>query len=206
MSYSIPSQHQRNLFPVGLLPTALWLIVTIALAIVVMGIAIWMPAFAADPQSKLAQLYMRSLAWGAIGDNAPLSHFPLATSLGYLSAIGLGVMSGISLLITRLNINTQWLANWWRTDHMVLFILLSLAGAALISGVLFNIPFTHGHFLSLNFHPQGMVHQFLMSSLHSRGTLALICLGLYLISLLMTAIMVLGPCLNHRAGQVSHDD
>jgi hypothetical protein len=212
MPYSTTSQYQQhqhnqhNLFPVGLLPMKLWLIVTVALAIVVVGIAVWMPAFATDPHSQLAQLYKRALAWGAIGDNAPLSHFPLATSLGYLSAVSLGVLSGLCLLITRLKINTQWLANWWKTDHTILFILLSLAGAALIFGVFLSIPFTHGHFLSLRFHSQGMMHQMLMSSLHSRWMLALICLGLYIISVLITAIMVLGPCLNHRASQVSHHD
>jgi hypothetical protein len=177
------------LSPLGILPRWSWPLLTVMAGLLVMATAYWVHPFATDPNSNWARLYQRSLAWGTIGDNAPLSHFPLATSLGYLAAVG----------VTRLPLQRQRLARWWRLDHSVLFALFSLLGGALLASMFINLPVLHGHFLSLNMHPTGPLNTLLMQSLQHRPTLMLLCMGLYVLSVLVSSAVVLGPCLHYWA-------
>jgi hypothetical protein len=195
------SQPPVSLSPMGILPRLCWLLFTLTAGLLVVAIALWVHPFAADPHSDWARLYQRSLAWGAIGDNAPLSHFPLATSLGYLSALLLGSSSGLLLLFTRWPIQRHALAAWWRLDHSVLFALFSLLGGALLASMVINLPVVHGHFLSLQMHPTGPINTVLMQSLNSRASLMLLCLGLYVLSVMVSSAVVLGPCLHYSADQ-----
>jgi hypothetical protein len=194
-----PLHRPVLLSPLGILPRWSWPLLTMIAGLLVMAITYWVHPFATDPNSGWARLYQRSLAWGTIGDNAPLSHFPLATSLGYLTAVGLGLLMGLLLLVTRLPLQRQRLARWWRLDHSVLFALFGLLGGVLLASIFVNLPVLHGHFLSLQMHPTGTLNTLLMQSLHNRSTLMLLCMGLYVLSVLVSSAVVLGPCLHYWA-------
>jgi|GEM_PF-4416375 len=192
-----------NLTPFGWLDLKYWLAALAAAVMVLIGLVFSLPAFAADPNSGLAQLYQRSLDWTTLGQNAPLSHFPLATALSYLAALGLGVVLGALLLLTKIELDLRRLVQIWRTDFTVLLAAISLAGVALLASVLIKLPFTDVHFLSLQTHHNGVLHGLLVSSLQSRWSLLAVSLFLLVCTLLVTAVSVLAPCLSNKAAR--HD-
>ena len=192
-----------NLTPLGWLDFKYWLGILALSFLFLIGLVFGLPAFAADPNSSLAQLYQRSLGWATLGQNAPLSHFPLATALSYLAALGLGVVLGALLLLTKIELDLRRLVQIWRTDFTVLLAAISLAGIALLASVLIKLPFTDVHFLSLQTHTDGVLHGLLVSSLQSRWGLLVVSLFLLVCTLLVTAISVLAPCLSSKAAR--HD-
>lgn len=192
-----------NLTPLGWLGLTHWLGVVGLALFLLLGLVFGLPAFATDPQSGLMQLYQRSLNWGVLGHNAPLSHFPLATALSYLAALGLGITLGLLLLITRIELDLRRLVQLWRTDFSVLLAAISLAGLALLASVLVSLPFIDIHFLSLQTHTDGALHRLLLSSLQSRWGLLVVSLLLLGFSLLIVSISVIAPCLSNKAAR--HD-
>ena len=192
-----------NLTPLGWLDFKYWLGILALSFLLLIGLVFGLPAFAADPNSGLAQLYQRSLGWATLGQNAPLSHFPLATALSYLAALGLGIVLGALLLLTKIELDLRRLVQIWRTDFTVLFAAISLAGVALLASVMVKLPFTDVHFLSLQTHHNGVLHGLLVSSLQSRWSLLVVSLFLLVCTLLVTAVSVLAPCLSGKAAR--HD-
>lgn len=192
-----------NLTPFGWLDLKYWLAALAVAVMVLIGLAFSLPAFAADPNGSLVQLYQRSLGWATLGQNAPLSHFPLATALSYLAALGLGVVLGALLLLTKIELDLCRLVQIWRTDFTVLLAAISLAGVALLASVLINLPFTDVHFLSLQTHHNDVLHGLLVSSLQSRWSLLAVSLFLLVCTLLVTTVSVLAPCLSSKAAR--HD-
>jgi len=192
-----------NLTPLGWLDFKYWLGILALSFLFLIGLVFGLPAFAADPNSSLAQLYQRSLGWATLGQNAPLSHFPLATALSYLAALGLGVVLGALLLLTKIELDLRRLVQIWRTDFTVLLAAISLAGVALLASVVLKLPFTDVHFLSLQTHHNGVLHGLLVSSLQSRWGLLAVSLFLLVCTLLVTAVSVLAPCLSSKAAR--HD-
>lgn len=203
--YQQHTQHPLliNLTPFGWLDFKYWLVAVALTLVLLIGLVFGLPAFAAEPDSGLAQLYQRSLGWATLGQNAPLSHFPLATALSYLAALGLGVMLGALLLLTKIELDLRRLVQIWRTDFTVLLAAISLAGVALLASVLIKLPVTDVHFLSLQTHHNGVLHGLLVSSLQSRWSLLAVSLFLLLCTLLVTAVSVLAPCLASKAAR--HD-
>lgn len=192
-----------NLTPFGWLDVKYWLVTVVLAMVLLIGLVFGLPAFAADPNSSLAQLYQRSLGWATLGQNAPLSHFPLATALSYLAALGFGVVLSALLLLTKIELDLRRLVQIWRTDFTVLLAAISLAGVALLASVLIKLPFTDVHFLSLQTHHNGVLHSLLVSSLQSRWGLLVVSLFLLVCTLLVTAVSVLAPCLSSKAAR--HD-
>ena len=192
-----------NLTPLGWLDFKYWLVTLVLVLLLVIGMACGLPAFATHPHGYFAQFYQQSLAWGTLGHNAPLSHFPLATVLSYVLAVCLGVLLAFMLLITRIELDLRRLVQIWRTDFTVLFAAISLAGMALMASIFVTLPFTDIHLLSLQTHTDGVVQTLLMYSLQSRWGLVAVSIALFFFTLLMTVISVLAPCLSAKAAQ--HD-
>ncbi|MFZ3193379.1 MAG: hypothetical protein WA154_09250 [Moraxellaceae bacterium] len=192
-----------NLTPFGWLDFKYWLVAVALTLVLLIGLVFGLPAFAADPNSSLAQLYQRSLGWATLGQNAPLSHFPLATALSYLAALSLGLLLGLLLLMTQIELDLRRLVQIWRADFSVLFAAISLAGIAVLASVLIKLPFADLHFLSLQTHHNGVLHGLLVSSLQSRWGLLAVSLFLLVCTLLVTAVSVLAPCLSNKAAR--HD-
>lgn len=192
-----------NLTPLGWMDFKYWLIAVAVGVLLLIALVFGLPAFASNSQGGLAQFYRHSLAWGTLGENAPLSHFPLATALCYLAATSLGLLLGFLLLLTRIELNLRRLVQLWRTDLTVLFAAISLAGLALLTSVFLTLPFTEIHLLSLQTHTEGVMQTLLMYSLQSRWGLLAVSLLLLLFTLLVTMISVLAPCLSAKAAR--HD-
>lgn len=195
---------QIGLFAV--LPPLFWFLLLLIDVLVVMSVAALSPAFASDPHSSSAEWYQRSLAWGAIGHNAPLSHYPLALSLGYLVAIALGVLQGLLLLLVKSAVSREKLLNTWRTDHVYILAAASFFGVLILLNILLPLPFLSGHVLSLQSHNSGYLHDFIVWTLHSRFGLALFCACLYLFSVIISAVSVYAPLLQRRHQQASRQD
>lgn len=192
-----------NLPPLDWLDLKYWLSALALAVLLLIGLVFGLPAFATDPNGSLAQLYQRSLGWATLGQNAPLSHFPLATALSYLAALSLGLLLGLLLLMTRIELDLRRLVQVWRADFSVLFAAISLAGIAVLASVLVKLPFADLHFLSLQTHTDGVLHGLLVSSLQSRWSLLAVSLFLLVCTLLVTAVSVLAPCLSSKAAR--HD-
>ena len=192
-----------NLTPFGWMDFKYWLIAVAACVLLLIVLVFGLPAFASNSQGGLAQFYRHSLAWATLGQNAPLSHFPLATALCYLAATSLGLLLGFLLLLTRIELNLRRLVQLWRTDLTVLFAAISLAGLALLTSVFLTLPFTEIHLSSLQTHTTGVMQTLLMYSLQSRWGLFVVCLMLFGFSLSIMAISVLAPCLAAKAAR--HD-
>ncbi len=192
-----------RLTPLGWLDFKYWLALLVLVVLLLMGFVFGLPTFAANPNGSLAQLYRHSLDWSTLGHNAPLSHFPLATALSYLAALSLGALLGGLLLVIHIELDLRRLVQIWRTDLTVLFAAISLAGLALLATVLITLPFTDLHFLSLQTHTDGLLHDLLINSLQSRWSLLAVSLLLFGVTLLVTGLSVLAPCLSNKAAR--HD-
>lgn len=192
-----------NLTPLGWLDFKYWLVGLTLSVLLLIGLVFGLPAFATDSQGGLAQLYQRSLAWATLGHNAPLSHFPLATVLSYLAAVGLALLLALLLLLTGIELDLRRLVQVWRTDITVLFAAISLVGLTLLASIFTKLPFANIHLLSLQTHSDGWLYTLLMYSLQSRWGLLGVCLLLFSSTLLIMALSVLAPCLSAKAAR--HD-
>lgn len=192
-----------NLTPFGWISLRGWFVLVILAVLLLIGMVFALPAFSEHPHSNIARLYQHSLDWATLGHNAPLSHFPQATALSYLAALGFGVVLGFLILITRIQLDVRRLIQCWRVDFTVLLAAISLAGVAVLASVLFDLPFTDRHFLSLQSHSEGWLNHLLLFSLQSRFGLLMVSLLLLSCSLCITLLSVLAPCLSGQAAR--HD-
>ncbi len=191
-------QHPMALGLLPCLPLTLWLALTGLLAVIVAVGLFLFPAYP-HPDSSQNQFLQWALKWQSIQVNAPLSHYPLATAVGYVLSPLLGILSGVALILLNTPLSRIQLNRFWRKDLLMGSLLFSLLGATLLASLYGTIPWFSGHLFSVAYHT-GAVYDFLMDSLTSRSHLVSVGLALYALGLLSTSAFV-GGFLMHRLDQ-----